>query len=224
MADAKFDRRTFLKGAAMAAAAAFCGAFAGCADGEAVSSASEEPEAPLSDTTLADGRVPGDAAEGSGKVLVAYFSATGSTRGVAETIAAHIGADIFEIAPAQPYTDADLDYGDSASRTSIERSDPDRAVELVQVTPEGFDAYDTVYLGYPIWWGDASWAVDGFVSGNDFSGKAVVPFCTSGSSPIGQSGQNLAALAGSGEWLEGRRFPAGAAVDEVAAWVDGLDI
>ena len=94
----------------------------------------------------------------------------------------------------------------------------------MQTSPEGFDSYRTVFVGYPIWWDEAVWVVDGFVTGNDFTGKTVIPFCTSGSSPIGTSGQDLAALAGTGEWLEGARFPESAAASEVEAWVDSLGL
>ena len=160
----------------------------------------------------------------SGKTLVIYFSATGNTKAAAEAIAAATGGDLLELEPAEPYTSADLDYNNAGSRASRERDNPDRQVELVQVTPDDFDAYDTVFVGYPIWWGDASWVVDGFVSGNDFSGKTVVPFCTSGGSGMGQSGESLAAMAGTGDWLPGARFSGSASPAEVTAWVDGLGL
>lgn len=223
-------RRTFLKGAFAAIAAASTGsALAACA------APAEQAEA---ETGQQDGRQPAadqaqqgtqqvEGASGEGvpsDVLVAFFSATGNTRGVAEAIAAHLGADTFEITPVEPYTEEDLGYNNSNSRTSQEREDPNRHVELEQVTPEGFDGYDTVFVGYPIWWGDAAWVVDDFITQNSFEGKRVIPFCTSGSSPIGSSGQNLADLAGAGDWLPGARFAAGASEAEVAAWVDGLGL
>lgn len=164
------------------------------------------------------------AEEARSDVLVAYFSATGATAGIAETIAAQLGADVFAITPSIAYTAEDLDYNDASSRTSIERADPSRSVELQAVMPEDFERYGTVFVGYPIWWGGASWVLDGFVAGNDFSGKTVVPFCTSGSSPVGGSGAALAALAGTGTWLDGARFPAGASTEEVATWLAGLGI
>lgn len=133
-------------------------------------------------------------------------------------------ADLFEISSVDSYTEEDLDYNSDESRTSVERNDPNRSIALVQTVPDGFDAYDTVFVGYPIWWGDASWVVDGFVAGNDFAGKTVIPFCTSGSSSIGSSGQNLAALAGSGEWLEGERFSGSTAAGEIEAWVEGSGV
>lgn len=157
-------------------------------------------------------------------VLVAYFSATGNTAGVAQSIADHLGADMFAITPTVPYTAEDVDYNDPNSRTSIERNDPNRSVELAAVVPPNFDAYTTVFVGFPIWWGSASWVMDGFAAGNDFTGKTVVPFCTSGSSPLGDGGQQLAAMSGTGDWLEGARFAAGTPAEEVAAWVDGLGL
>ena len=158
-------------------------------------------------------------------VLVAYFSATGNTAGVAQAIADQLGADMFAITPTVPYTAEDVDYNDPNSRTSIERNDPNRSVELTAVVPPNFDAYTTVFVGFPIWWGSASWAMDGFAAGNDFTGKTVVPFCTSGSSSIGGSGQRLAELAGStGTWVEGRRFSAGASADEIATWIAELGL
>lgn len=158
-------------------------------------------------------------------VLVAYFSATGNTAGVAQAIADHLGADMFAITPTVPYTAEDVDYNDPNSRTSIERNDPNRSVELAAAVPPNFDAYTTVFVGFPIWWGSASWVMDGFAAGNDFTGKTVVPFCTSGSSSIGGSGQRLAELAGStGTWVEGRRFSAGASADEIATWIAELGL
>lgn len=227
--DGMLSRRTFVKGAATAALLlpvgallAACGRQPEAERPTAAEGASGESAAPgASAETFSEQAAQAGQASGT---LVAFFSAMGNTRGVAEKVANHLGADLFEIEPAEPYTEADLAYNDPDSRTSRERASYDPAVELVQTTPDGFDGYDTVFLGYPIWWGNASWAVNGFVSGNDFAGKTVIPFCTSGSSPLGQSGQNLAALAGAGEWLAGERFAAGASESEVAAWVDGLGL
>ena len=115
-----------------------------------------------------------------------------------------------------------ISYTSSASRTRGHEDESLRTVELEQVTPDGWADYDTVLLGYPIWWGIAAWPTDGFASGNDFSGKTVIPFCTSASSPIGESGSNLAELAGTGDWQEGQRFSSGVADDEVASWAQGL--
>ena len=115
-----------------------------------------------------------------------------------------------------------ISYTSSASRTRGHEDESLRTVELEQVTPDGWADYDTVLLGYPIWWGIAAWPTDGFASGNDFSGKTVIPFRTSASSPIGESGSNLAELAGTGDWQEGQRFSSGASDDEVASWAQGL--
>ena len=141
---------------------------------------------------------------------------------MASAIAERLGADIFAIESAEPYTDADLNYNDDASRASVERADGTNP-ELTQVTPDGWDGYDTVLLGYPIWWGEAAWPLRTFVAGNDFDGKVVVPFCTSGSSGIGRSDELLAETAGAGSWLEGERFSSGAG-DEAADWAAGLEL
>ena len=182
----------------------------------AAGSAQEVPESPAADVASAE-----TTGAGTGPTLVAYFSATGNTEGIATAIAEHVGADVFVITPAQAYTDADLNYNDDASRTSVERVDGTQP-ELTQVTPDAFDTYSTVFVGYPIWWGEAAWPLRTFVANNDFTGKTVVPFCTSASSAIGGSGETLAELAGTGEWVEGARFSGGAPTAEVTDWVDGL--
>ena len=134
-------------------------------------------------------------------------------------------AELFALEPVTLYTDADLDYNDSGSRTSQERADPAlQEVPLVSAAVDGWDTYDTVFVGYPIWWGGAAWPVNGFVTGNDFAGKRVIPFCTSGGSGLGRSGERLAELAGSGNWVEGRRFSAGASAEEIAAWLAELGL
>ena len=141
------------------------------------------------------------------KVLVVYYSATGSTKAVAETIAKTTGGDLFEIEPKEPYTDDDLDYNNDDSRVCKEHNnESERNVELTKVTPDNWDSYDTVLIGYPIWWGIAAWPVDNFVKGNDFTGKTVIPFCTSASSGLGNSGNLLEEMAGTGDWQEGQRF------------------
>lgn len=152
-------------------------------------------------------------------VLVAYFSMTGHTQRVAEAIAADLGAATFVITPAEPYTSADLDYNNTSSRVYTEHEVGGVDVALTQVTPDNFAQYDTVFVGYPTWWGEASWVLRTFVQGNDFTGKTVVPFTTSASSPLGSSAQNLAALCGTGNWLEGRRFGGSASASEVSDWL-----
>ena len=156
--------------------------------------------------------------------LVVYFSATGNTGEAAGYIAGAIGADVFEIVPADPYTSEDLTWTDPESRVSTEHdarvAGETVAVELTQTTPDNWDSYDTVFIGYPIWWGEAAWPVDTFVQSNDFTGKTVIPFCTSASSGLGESSQLLAELAGTGDWLEGQRFPSGVTQRDVEAWLD----
>lgn len=159
------------------------------------------------------------------RVLVAYFSATGNTEAVAGYIAQATGGDLFEITPADPYTSDDLNWTDENSRVVYEYENPDeRDTELASDTPDGWEDYDVIFLGYPIWWYDAAWPVDGFVEANDFTGKTVIPFCTSSSSGLGESGSRLAELADAGDWLEGQRFPSGASQADVEAWVDGLGL
>lgn len=158
-----------------------------------------------------------------GNVLVVYYSATGNTERVANSIAEATGGDLFEIEPTEPYTDDDLNWNDESSRVSREYEDESlRDVPLVNTTVDGWDDYDTVFIGYPIWWGIAAWPVDGFVEANDFSNKTVIPFATSASSGMGQSGELLADLAGTGDWQDGMRFSSGAGDDEVQEWVETL--
>ena len=160
-----------------------------------------------------------------GNVLVVYYSATGNTESVAGYIAQATGGDLFEITPAEPYTDEDLNWSDENSRVTREHEDESlRDVELTATTVENWDSYDTVFLGYPIWWGIAAWPVDTFVEANDFTGKTVIPFCTSSSSGLGESGQLLADLAGTGDWQEGQRFRSSASQEDVTQWVNSLDL
>ncbi len=158
-----------------------------------------------------------------GNVLVAYFSASGNTERVAQQIASDLDADTFVITPADPYTSEDLNWNQEGSRVNIEHENESaRDIELAQVTPDGWDYYDTVFIGYPIWWGIAAWPVDGFVSGNNFDGKTVIPFCTSTSSGLGQSADLLEQMANGGTWLEGMRFSGSASAADVSEWVNSL--
>ena len=158
------------------------------------------------------------------KTLVVYYSATGSTERIAAMIAAQTGADVFVLTPETPYTSADLDWTNANSRVSIEHLDQDaqNAVALTEIIPENWENYDTIYIGYPIWWGIAAWPVNQFVTGNDFSGKVVIPFCTSSSSGFGQSGALLADAAGTGVWLDGMRFGYGTSESDVQEWLNSL--
>ena len=158
-------------------------------------------------------------------MLVVYYSATGNTETVANYIAEATGGDIFEIPPAEPYTSDDLNWTDENSRVSREYADESlRDVELTTTQVENWDSYDTVFIGYPIWWGIAAWPVDGFVEANDFTGKTVIPFCTSSSSGLGESGELLAELAASGDWQEGQRFRSSVSQEDVNEWVDSLGL
>ena len=153
--------------------------------------------------------------------LVVYFSATGTTKGVAEKIAAVTSADIYELIPAEPYSAADLDWNDKNSRTTVEMNDPDVRPAIANDDIE-LDGYSKMYIGYPIWWGDAPRIMSTFVEAHDFDGITVVPFCTSGGSGIGRSGDNLASQSGSGNWLKGDRLNANVSEDEIRNWIDTL--
>ena len=165
------------------------------------------------------------ASTGNGKILVAYFSASGNTEAVANAIADTLDADLFEMVPEAPYTSADLNWTDSSSRVNAEHNDPSKQdVKLAKNTVDNWADYDTVFIGYPIWWGIAAWPVNDFVKNNDFTGKTVIPFCTSTSSGLGQSGALLAEMANGGNWQEGRRFSERASQSDIAAWANGLDL
>ena len=160
-----------------------------------------------------------------GKTLVVYYSATGNTEEVAGYIAEATGADVLELEPVEPYSSEDLNYNDSGSRVVYEYENPDaRNVELVVDSVDNWSEYDTIYIGYPVWWGIAAWPVNGFVKANDFTGKTVIPFCTSASSGLGESGELLAEMAGSGDWQEGVRFRSGVSQEDVVAWVESLGL
>lgn len=132
---------------------------------------------------------------------------------------------MFALEPVEPYTTEDLNYSNEDSRVSYEHENPDaRQVELTASTVENWEEYDTIFLGYPIWWGIAAWPVDGFIEANDFTGKTVIPFCTSASSGLGESGQLLAEMAGTGNWLEGQRFSSSVSQEDIQAWVESLGL
>lgn len=175
-----------------------------------------------SDTVAA---LPEDVSAEASKTLVVYYSASGNTKRVAENIAEAAGADLFKIVPTEVYTRDDLNWRDADSRVSREHDDESlRDVPLTTTEVPHWDAYDTVFLGYPIWWGGAAWPVNGFVQANDFKGKTVIPFATSSSSDLGESGSDLAALAGTGDWQTGQRFASGASTSEIQAWVNDLGL
>ena len=161
----------------------------------------------------------------SGKTLVVYYSASGNTRRVAEAIAQAANADIFEIVPTEVYTSDDLNWTNANSRVSREHDDESlRDVPLTTTGVPDWDSYDTVLLGYPIWWGIAAWPVDNFVKANDFTDKTVIPFATSSSSGMGQSGSLLAGMANGGDWQQGQRFSSGVSEADVQKWVNGLGL
>ena len=184
---------------------------------ESSSSAASQsaPETPQADSTTSDGDF--------GKTVVVYFTGTGNTEKVAAFIAEDTAGSTFQITPDDPYTMEDLNWTTEGSRVNREHEDESlRNIQLTTTEVPDWDSYDTVFIGYPIWWGIAAWPVDSFVSANDFIGKTVIPFCTSTSSSIGQSGELLAELAGTGDWLEGHRFSQVATAADVSQWLETL--
>lgn len=163
----------------------------------------------------------GEEPEQTATSLVVYFSATGNTQGIAEMIAELTGAELYEIQPQEPYTDEDLDYGNSESRTSIEADDPSARPQIAEELPD-LSGVTTLYIGYPIWHGQAPKILYTFVEGCDLDGITIVPFCTSASSGIGSSAENLAEAAGAGTWLDGERFSASASEDELFSGLRSL--
>lgn len=183
-----------------------------------VSEETQEPET-SEETEAADTESTG------GKTLVVYYSASGNIENVSNVIAKTLGADLFELEPVEPYSNDDLNWTNDDSRVTREHENEDeRDVELVSATVDNWSEYDTVFIGYPIWWGIAAWPVDEFIETNDFTGKTVIPFATSASSGMGQSGELLAEMAGTGDWQEGQRFRSGASEDDIVAWVEGLGL
>lgn len=157
------------------------------------------------------------------KILVVYYSAQNHTKSVAEKIAKNLNADIFEIVPEDVYTSDDLNWNNSNSRVSKEHDDESlRNVKLKNTKVNNWEEYDTVLIGYPIWWGIAAWPVDTFAKENNFDGKTVIPFCTSASSSLGQSGELLQKEANSGNWKEGHRFSSSASDSDIQKWTDSI--
>lgn len=175
---------------------------------------SQEPES----TPPAEPAESGSEAEAEKSVLVVYFSATGTTRGIAERIASLTGADLAEIIPAEPYTAEDLSYNDRTTRATVEQNTPDARPEIANEIP--LDGYTTVYLGYPIWWGQAPRIMSSFVESHDFTGVTVIPFCTSGSSGAGRTGETLGEQAGTGTFLPSTRLSAGISDSELQDWIN----
>ena len=223
----KISRRQFLQAAGASAAALL---LASCSGNSASSVSSSSVASSAASSVAASSAAASSEATSTvtttGKTLVVYFSATGTTEGVAQTIANTVGADLFEVVPSDPYTSDDLNWTNNDSRVSREHNDEGlRAVALESTDVDGWDDYDTVFIGYPIWWGIAAWPMSSFVAVNDFTGKTVIPFCTSTSSGIGQSGELLAELvADAGTWLDGQRFSCGSSEADIASWVNGLNL
>ncbi len=157
-------------------------------------------------------------------ILIAYFSATGSTENVAAVIAEKTGGTLFKLEPVDSYSSEDLDWTADGSRVNLEHDDESlRSIKLVSTSVENWGEYDTVFIGYPIWWGIAAWPVNEFITSNDFSGKIVIPFCTSASSGIGESATLLLQTAGTGSWQEGHRFSSSASDSEITEWLSNLN-
>lgn len=208
---------------------------AACGSANKPASSTTQPETsapteqPTTEPTESSSTVPAESEPETqpetGKTLVVYYSASGNTERVAKDIAEAAGADLFEIVPSELYTSDDLNWTNPDSRVSREHDDESlRDVPLTTTEVPNWDSYDTVFIGYPIWWGIAAWPVDTFVKNNDFTGKTVIPFATSSSSGMGQSGSLLADMAGTGEWQEGQRFSSGVSSDDVQSWVNGLGL
>lgn len=193
-------------------------AMCGCSQQEQQNSGPSQASAPAETSTEVE-------TAPEGKTLVAFFSGSGNTERVAQMIASDLGADMFVITPKEPYTSDDLNWRNESSRVNAEHEDESlRDVALAQVTPDDLASYDTIFIGYPIWWGIAAWPVDGFVSGNDFSGKTIIPFCTSTSSGLGESAQLLEGISNGGTWLQGERFASNATAEDVANWLASLNL
>ena len=166
-------------------------------------------------------KLPNDSSEET-KVLIAYFSATNNTEGIANHLDAILDADLYEITPETPYTSADLNYNTDC-RANREQNDA-TARPTISSSVDNMEQYDVIFLGYPIWWGQAPKIICTFLERYDLSGKTIVPFCTSGSSGIGSSATNLHSLASNATWLDGQRFSGSAARSTVESWVNGLGL
>ena len=156
-----------------------------------------------------------------GKTLVAYFSASGVTAKVAEKLAKAINADLYEIAPEVPYTKADLNWMDKKSRSSVEMNDR-TSRPAIGTTVDNMDQYDTVFVGFPIWWYREPSIIDTFMEAYDFKGKTVIPFATSGGSGLGDSYKNLQSLAPGAKVINGEKFPESVSEEKLKAWAEGI--
>ena len=181
----------------------------------AASTPAQTPEAAPAQAAIE--KVPAEPAQ-ENKSLVVVFSCTGTTKGVAEKIAALTGAELVDLVPAQPYTAEDLNYNDRSTRATVEQNTPDARPEIAEDI--SLDGVATLYLGYPIWWGQAPRIMSTFVESHDFTGIMVIPFCTSGSSGAGRTGETLGEQAGTGTFLGSTRFSSGVSDAELQSWID----
>ncbi len=198
-----------------------CGGGSGSESSEETTQVATESTAETTGEESGEETAGDENAQSGSDTLVVYFSATGTTKGVAEKIAEITGADTYEIKAAKEYTEADLNWNDDNSRSTQEQNDPKARPEIGS-DPVDLKSYKTIYIGFPIWWGEEPRIMDTFVESHDFDGITMIPFCTSGGSGIGNSGKNLEENAGSGTWLEGERLGSSASEDEISAWIDGL--
>lgn len=197
----------------------------GGSDSAPDTSASDTPETPSSSQQSDSVPVESEGAEETGemKILIAYFSATNNTEGIADHLDSILDADLYEIVPETPYTSDDLNYNDSSSRSSQEMNDPN-ARPAISGSVDNMEQYDVIFLGYPIWWGEAPRIINTFLESYDLSGKTIAPFCTSASSPLGSSAAYLQELTDGTTWLDGQRFSGGASRSAVESWVNGLEL
>ncbi len=179
-----------------------------------------EPTDSKPDNSQSDDSQPDDTEAGK-KVLVAYFSATGTTKKLAEYAADAMDAELYEIVPQQPYTSVDLDYGDKNSRSTKEMNDPDSR-PAINGSVENMADYDIIFIGYPIWWGEAPRIVSTFMESYDFSEKTVVTFSTSGGS--GHNDRNIKSLVTGANWITGARLTSNSSRDDIAEWINGLGL
>ena len=196
---------------------------AGCGNTADVSTSvvSSQPVESVSESTSSEETADISTDTSDGKTLVVYFSNTGNTKRTAEIIADYTGADIFEIEAKEPYTAEDLNYNDSSSRVSKENSDSSARPEIKE-NIQDLDQYDTIFVGYPTWWGQAPKIMYTLMETNDFSGKTIIPFCTSASSGIGTSAENLSKSAPDSVWKDGQRFSGSSSEDDIKSWVDSV--
>lgn len=185
--------------------------------------ASENSTDNTAQSTQQSSSAPNTTEKSGSKILVAYFSCTGNTENAAKQIAAATGGDLYAIQPAQPYTTDDLNYNDDTTRATTEQHDPNIRPAL-SGTVDNFQQYDVIFVGYPIWWDQAPRVINTFMESYNFSGKTVIPFCTSGGSNITNSVNQLKSTYSDINWLDGKRLGGGVSADEVASWIDSLHI